>query len=54
MNIHVVRSGPVIIKEEGFVNLIFLWRPKWLALKEQSLLIQKNEVSLVPAQGLLP
>ena len=52
MNTHVVRSGPVSIKEEGFTS--FLWRPRWLVLKEQSLLIHKNEVSLVPRRGLFP
>src|ERR1700733_14287530 len=48
MNTHVVRNGPVSIKEEGFTSFTsFLWRPRWLVLKEQSLLIQKNEVCLI-------
>lgn len=39
--IHVVRSGSVSIKEDGFAS--WLWRPKWLVLKEQTLSIHKNE-----------
>lgn len=52
MNTHVVRSGTVTIKDEGFTS--FLWRPKWLVLKEHSLLIHKSEVSLVFHPGILP
>ena len=52
LNTHIVRSGAVTVKEEGFVS--FLWRPKWLVLKEHSLLIQKADVSLVPDSGFLP
>ena len=40
---HIVRSGMVAIKEDGLVS--WLWRPKWLVLKEQTLSIHKNEVS---------
>ena len=40
---NVVRSGTVAVKEEGLVS--FLWRPKWLVLKEYTLSIHKNEVS---------
>ena len=40
---HIVRSGLVAIKEDGIVS--WLWRPKWLVLKEQTLSIHKNEVS---------
>ncbi|KAI0776731.1 hypothetical protein BD413DRAFT_430151, partial [Trametes elegans] len=40
---HVVRSGVVAVKEDGIVS--WLWRPKWLVLKEQTLSIHKNEVS---------
>ncbi|KAH9856264.1 Pkinase-domain-containing protein [Lenzites betulinus] len=40
---HVVRSGIVSIKEDGIVS--FLWRPKWLVLKEQTLSIHKSETS---------
>ena len=46
MNTHVVRSGIVSIKEDGFATS-WLWRPKWLVLKEQTLSIQKSEVSLI-------
>ncbi|TFK92911.1 Pkinase-domain-containing protein [Polyporus arcularius HHB13444] len=40
---HIVRSGMVAIKEDGIVS--WLWRPKWLVLKEQTLSIHKNETS---------
>ncbi|KAI0702570.1 Pkinase-domain-containing protein [Earliella scabrosa] len=40
---HIVRSGLVAIKEDGIVS--WLWRPKWLVLKEQTLSIHKNETS---------
>ncbi|KAI0334170.1 Pkinase-domain-containing protein [Cubamyces sp. BRFM 1775] len=40
---NVVRSGTVNVKEEGLVS--FLWRPKWLVLKEYTLSIHKNESS---------
>ena len=43
---HIVRSGMVAIKEDGIVS--WLWRPKWLVLKEQTLSIHKNEVSICP------
>ncbi|KAI0087556.1 kinase-like domain-containing protein [Irpex rosettiformis] len=39
----VVRSGVVSIKEDGLVS--WLWRPKWLVLKEQTLSIHKSESS---------
>lgn len=39
----VVRSGSVSIKEDGFAS--WLWRPKWLVLKELTLAIHKSEVS---------
>jgi hypothetical protein len=42
-NSHVVRNGMVSIKEDGFAS--WLWRPKWLVLKEQTLSIHKTEVS---------
>ena len=38
----VVRCGIVSVKEDGLVS--WLWRPKWLVLKEQSLSIHKSEV----------
>lgn len=53
MNTHIVRSGVVSIKEDGFATS-WLWRPKWLVLKEQTLSIHKNEVSLTYRLGLLP
>ncbi|KAI0350991.1 Pkinase-domain-containing protein [Trametes cingulata] len=40
---HVVRAGVVAVKEDGLVS--WLWRPKWLVLKEQTLSIHKNESS---------
>ena len=46
MNTHIVRSGTVSIKEDGFATS-WLWRPKWLVLKEQTLSIHKSEVSLL-------
>jgi hypothetical protein len=42
-NSQVVRSGLVNVKDDGFAS--WLWRPKWLILKEQALTIHKNEVS---------
>ena len=47
-NSHIVRSGTVSIKEDGFAS--WLWRPKFLVLTEQSLSIHKNEVRLASAQ----
>jgi len=49
---HVVRSGAVSIKDDGFAS--WLWRPKWLVLKEQTLSIHKNEVRLLYRPKLLP
>lgn len=43
MGSHIVRSGLISVKEDGLVS--WLWRPKWLILKEQTLSIHKNEVS---------
>ncbi|KII83801.1 hypothetical protein PLICRDRAFT_180143 [Plicaturopsis crispa FD-325 SS-3] len=40
-NSQVVRAGTVNVKEDGFAS--WLWRPKWLVLKEQTLSIHKNE-----------
>ena len=42
LNSQVVRQGVVSIKEDGLVS--WLWRPKWLVLKEQTLSILKSEV----------
>ncbi|KAH9837838.1 Pkinase-domain-containing protein [Rhodofomes roseus] len=39
----VVRAGVVAVKEDGLVS--WLWRPKWLVLKEGSLSIHKSESS---------
>lgn len=44
MNAHIVRYGVVNVKEDGLVS--WLWRPKYLVLKEQTLSIHKNEVRL--------
>ena len=53
MNAHVVRNGIVSIKEDGFATS-WLWRPKWLVLKEQTLSIHKSEVSLTYRSTLPP
>ena len=38
----IIRSGTVSIKEDGFAS--WLWKAKWLVLRDQSLSIHKNEV----------
>lgn len=43
-NAQVVRCGVVSVKEDGLVS--WLWRPKWLVLKESTLAIHKNEVRM--------
>lgn len=43
----VVRSGVVSVKEDGLVS--WLWRPKFLVLKEQILAIHKNSDVSKPA-----
>jgi len=53
MDTHVVRSGAISIKEGGFATS-WLWRPKWLVLKEQTLSIHKNEVRPLSRPKLLP
>lgn len=43
LNMNPVRSGPVSIKEDGtFAS--WIWKLKWLVLKEQTLTIHKSEV----------
>jgi serine/threonine-protein kinase CLA4 len=42
-NVQIVRSGTIHVKEDGFAS--WLWKAKWLVLKEQTLTIHKNEVS---------
>jgi serine/threonine-protein kinase CLA4 len=42
-NSQIVRSGPVSVKEDGFAS--WMWKVKWLILKEQTLTIHKSEVS---------
>lgn len=37
----IVRKGTVSVKEDGFTS--FLWRPKWLVLREHTLSFHKNE-----------
>jgi serine/threonine-protein kinase CLA4 len=39
----IVRQGPVGFKEDAFAS--WIWREKWLILREQSLSVHKNEVS---------
>ena len=41
-----VRAGVVTVKEDGLVS--WLWRPKWLVLKESTLSIHKNEGATQP------
>lgn len=41
----IIRSGNASIKEDGFAS--WLWKAKWLILKEQTLTIHKNEVCLI-------
>lgn len=48
----VIRAGVVAVKEDGIVS--WLWRPKWLVLKEGSLSIHKSEVSPDHSDRLLP
>lgn len=43
MNSQIVRSGVVSIKEDGFAS--WMWKAKWMVLKEQTLSIHKSEVS---------
>ena len=56
MDTHVVRSGVVSIKEDGLTS--WLWRTKWLILKEQTLSmhnsIRKREVRLLFTQNFSP
>lgn len=42
----VIRSGNASIKEDGFAS--WLWKAKWLVLRDQSLTIHKSEVRLLP------
>ncbi|KAI0698270.1 kinase-like domain-containing protein [Cytidiella melzeri] len=43
---HVVRCGLVSVKEDGLVS--WLWRMKWLVLKEQTLSLHKSESATQP------
>lgn len=43
----VVRQGPAGFKEDAFAS--WIWREKWLVLKEQTLSVHKNEVSPRPS-----
>ena len=45
MGIHVIQSGAVGMKEDGFAS--WLWRPKWLCVEERMLWIRKSKVSLI-------
>ncbi|CAL1697571.1 unnamed protein product [Somion occarium] len=49
MGTRIVRHGTVSVKEDGLVS--WLWRPKYLVLKEQTLSIHKNESA--PTQTLI-
>jgi protein-serine/threonine kinase len=45
-NSQVVRTGHVSVKEEGtFAG--WIWKVKWLVLKEQTLSIHKSEVTII-------
>ncbi|KAF9007102.1 kinase-like domain-containing protein [Cyathus striatus] len=46
----IVRNGPVSIKEDGFAS--WIWKMKWLVLKEQTLSIHKSEGA--PQQAVIP
>lgn len=50
----VIRSGNASIKEDGFAS--WLWKAKWLVLRDQSLTIHRNEVRSVscPSTSSLP
>ncbi|KAG6848441.1 hypothetical protein H0H93_016921 [Arthromyces matolae] len=48
-NSQVVRAGPVSIKEEG--TFAWIWKLKWLVLKEQTLSLHKSEHS--PQQAVI-
>jgi hypothetical protein len=45
----IVRQGSVGFKEDAFAS--WIWREKWLVLREQSLSVHKNEVSFRPTLG---
>ena len=47
LGLNIVRCGVVTVKEDGIVS--WLWRPKWLILKETTLSIHKTEVSIDPS-----
>lgn len=42
-NAQIVRSGIVSMKEDGFAS--WIWKAKWIVLKDQTLSIHKSEVS---------
>ncbi|TFK65295.1 Pkinase-domain-containing protein [Pluteus cervinus] len=48
-NSQVVRQGPVYLKEDGLAS--WLWRTKWMVLKEEVLTIHKSESS--PQQSIV-
>jgi protein-serine/threonine kinase len=45
----IVRQGSVGFKEDAFAS--WIWREKWLVLREQSLSVHKNEVSFSSGLG---
>jgi protein-serine/threonine kinase len=47
----IIRQGSVGFKEDAFAS--WIWREKWLVLREQSLSVHKNEVSLLSGSGSL-
>jgi serine/threonine-protein kinase CLA4 len=48
----IVRQGPVGFKEDAFAS--WIWREKWLILREQSLSVHKNEVSFCASLRRVP
>jgi hypothetical protein len=47
----IIRQGSVGFKEDAFAS--WIWREKWLVLREQSLSVHKNEVSFSSGLGSL-
>ena len=50
-NSQIVRSGIASMKEDGFAS--WIWKAKWLVLKEQALTIHKSEVSMPPKNNVI-
>lgn len=48
----IIRQGSVGFKEDAFAS--WIWREKWLVLREQSLTVHKNEVSSPSSSEISP